>query len=71
MLRDGSSSAIVSRGWYDDMCVCVCVCVRACLPACCVGLLFSLLRRSESGVKEVRGCRISTASRDETVVDGL
>ena len=53
------------------VCVCVCVCVRACLPACCVGLLFSLLRRSESGVKEVRGCRISTASRDETVVDGL
>ena len=35
MLRDGSSSAIVSRGWYDDMCVCVCVCVcaRACLLA--------------------------------------
>ena len=23
MLRDGSSSTIVSRGWYDDMCACL------------------------------------------------
>lgn len=53
------------------MMTCVCVYVCACLLAALALACFFATPAIGSGVKEVRGCRISTASRDEMVVDGL